>query len=188
MGTPIPSPDPEYGSDCSLCTPARWPAGETPEFFYAYVAGIVNCGVSPFNAPNGLTFKLEQNPASLCTWLHLGDVWQLDFIADQISPNQSRLRLLDKHGFSFFIGTGSACPSEFTLYSNNQASCILSYAGSAGTILIHWSAQVLDLVEWFGLHAGVDLMHEIFTHPDSDIVHKFCDIVQSTNIKIKLSI
>ncbi len=187
MGTPIPSPDPEYGADCPLCTPALWPVGETPLYIYAYFEGITNCGVSPHSAPNGETFRLEQPVGFPCLWSHAGNVWHLDYIPDQIAPNLSRLRLMDHHGFSFFVGTGIPCPPEFTIFDNNQAACILMYAGAGGSGLISWSAGMLELVQQFGLEAGINLFYEEFTTAEGDIVHKFCDRIQRTNVKIKVT-
>lgn len=187
MGTPIPSPDFEPGNDCTLCRPVPWPAGETPLNVYAYFEGIIDCGISSYSAPNGQTFRLEQNPASPCTWLHNGDPWILDWIADEIAPNTSRLRLMDKDGFSFFSSRQAPCPTDPYLYSNDQATCILMYAGASGSGLLTQNTAVIDLVEQFGLEAGINLMWEVFNHPDGDIVHKFSDIIQRTNIRFKLT-
>lgn len=186
MGTPIPSPDPEYGNDCTLCTPARWPSGQTPKFIYAFFTGIVDCGISPHPFGMPLTLKMEQSAVNNCIWVHTGDVWLADYQPDLIVPDKSRLRLQDHHGFSHFTSDGNSCPPEYSTYANAQAACILAYAGSAGTGTIFWSEEILFLIEELGLDAGPNLFYDYFNVDTSDRVHKFADQQQRTNLKLLL--
>ena len=188
MGTKINPPPIESGTDCNLCTPALWPVGETPKFMYVYFEGILDCGRSSNTPPNGQTFKLEQYLPIVCTWINYGAIWQIDFIADRSVPNQSRLRLADQFGWSFFVGFGLPCPPEFTLYANAQAVCMLMYAGAAGTALLTWHYELVAIINYFGLELGLDIMHEIFNHPDGDIAHKICSLYYRTNVKFKIEL
>lgn len=190
MGQPIKSPDIEYGTDCPRCVPpfgSRWNTGETPKYIYAMFSGITYCAHSSYNPPNGLIFRMEQLPASVCTWYLQGSVWHVEFIADRISPNFSQLRLGDKDGWSFFTDQQVACPPEFNTFVNDQTSCVLMYAGAGGHGTIWWSDEAIELAVWLGLCPSERLMYEVFPVNSDFLVHKFCDRRNHTNIKIKKS-
>lgn len=188
MGQPITTPTLPHETDCPRCVPpvgTRWAVGETPQFIYATFSGIENCGFSHHPAPNGLIFKLTQTPASVCTWLLLGDVWHVTFIADRIAPNVSQLRLSDHDGFSFFTDQQVACPPELQSYVNDQAACILFFAGAGGSGTIWWNEELLTLTEQFGLTPSDRLMYDVFPVNSDFEVHRFADQRDHTNIKIK---
>lgn len=183
MGTPITPPYPEYGDDCGYCTPALWSAGETPKFIYAYFQGISDCSISSHDVPNGQTFKLEQDSVLPCYWVHEGPIYHVYYQPLVPAQGKSLLQLQDHVGFSFLFNYGPMCPPEFTVYENWMQFCELQYAGSGGTGTIFWSDEILQLVNAFGLMPGPDLFHELFNAPNADIIHKFCDRYQRTNVK-----
>lgn len=187
MGTPIITPKPPYGTDCPVCTPGLWPAGETPQHVYIYFEGITDCGWSVHPAPNGQTFELDQVDGSPCRWAHDGDVWMVNFHAKRVGFDYSWITLVSEDGYFLFDGTGVTCPPDLAVFDNDMESCILFYGGAGGHAILSYTDIVSWLVAQFGLDAGVNLMHQLFLHPDGDIVHKFCDIRQVTNIKIKYS-
>ncbi len=184
MGQRIPKPPIEFGRDCGSCTPALWPAGETPKFIYCMFWDIVGCGVGPNDPPNGEIFKMEQSATIDCLWISDGSVWKPDYHADVVGPVGSRLRLLDAGGFSFFIDTNRTCRAEYFTYTNDQAACILAYAGSAGFGSIWWNQEVTDLISAFGLGSPGKLFYELFGFTGVLEVHKFTDLYQKTNVKI----
>lgn len=188
MGLVIPPPPFEFGTDCPKCTPALWAVGETPKFMYAYFSDIINCGVSPHDAPNGVTFLLQQNPLNLCEWVHDGDVWHVDFDPKVFGPNQSRVRLLDHHGFSFFIGTGAPCAPEVIRFVNNQGACLFAWAGASGFCLLDWSGILLDVIEELGIDRKPKLMRESRYVDDTDIVYKLCSLYQRTNLRVLMNL
>lgn len=185
MGTPIPSPDPEYGVDCPHCTPALWPVGKTPASVYIYFSGLISCNLSPFGPPNGLTFRLDQQVGSPCWFRHSGAVWECDWYPFHLGKVKSYVQLMDTIGWGWFSGALATCPPEYTIFPNDQFQCLFMWAGAMGTATVFWMDKVLQLVEQFGFETVSNLMYEMFNHDDGDIVHKFCDIVQRTNIKIK---
>lgn len=187
MGTPVPTPEPPYGTDCPACTPGLWPSGKTPENVYIYVTGIQDCGKSTNPPPNGKTFACPQMVGSPCIWYLDGSVWKVTFHAKRSGYNYSWVTVFDADGWSFFNGTGDPCPSDLHYIDNDQASCILQYAGAGGYAIVSYFDVVSWLVANFGLVAGSSLFNEIFEHPSGDVVQKFCDRVQRTNIKFRIS-
>ena len=187
MGTPIVTPEPPYGTDCPICTPTLFPAGETPEFVYVYISGITDCGRSHHSPPNGETFRCTQVPGSPCVWYNDGDIWKVTFQAKRIGFDYSWLTVFDHDGWSFFNGTSVVCPDDLTIFDNDQAACILMYAGASGNCIISYTDLVAWLVAQFGFVPGPNLMQELFCHSDGDVIIKFTDIVQSTNIRFKMS-
>ena len=185
MGTPIITPTPPYGTDCPSCTPGLFPAGKTPQHVYLYFEGITDCGWSIHHPPNGQTFELEQVDGSPCLWAHDGDVWIVDFHAKRVGFDYSWITLVSEDGYFMFDGTGDICPPDLTTFDNDMESCILFYGGAGGHAILSYTDIVSWLVAQFGLEAGVNLMQQLFLHPDGDIVLKFCNIPQVTNIKIK---
>ena len=186
MGTRISQPVPEYSTNCSICTPSLWADCETPKYVYVYFDGIVNCGWSEKTPPNGQTFRCEQVEGSPCFWRHDGDEWYVEFHAKREGHDYSFVILNDSKGWAFFSGTGDICPPEFTLIDNDQASCILFYAGCKGSALISYHDFTSILAVWFGLTAGSTLFSELFVGPDGYIVVKLCDKYTSSNIKYKV--
>lgn len=186
MGTPLPCPPIKSGSDCPACTPGRWPSGETPKFVYVMFWKIINCGVSSYSAPNGHVFTLEQNPANICNWFWLGDTWHVFWDAKRIGPPQSRLRLLDVDGFSFFSDLSLQCPMEYWTYINDQNSCILMYAGARGGGTVWWNSKNNAVITSMGLDCGLGSFNETFRGPSSKITSKFNSLYQRTNLRIQL--
>lgn len=187
MGLPVPDPPEDYGNNCTSCTPARWASGETPQWIYCMFWDIVDCGVSSYPAPNGEIFAMEQTAGNPCIWTKGDGVWRPDFVAKVVGTFQSRLRLLDKDGFGFFVDFHIQCPLEYHIYNNDQGACILAYAGSEGHGTIWWNSKITTIIESLGLRAGSDLFYELFRGTSDEIVHKFCDEYQRTNLKIQQS-
>lgn len=185
MGTKLPCPPVESGNDCPLCTPTRWPSGETPKFIFATFTNIIDCGKSRFTPPNGQVFRLEQNPFSVCNWRWLGDTWHVFWDAKLIAPPLSRLRLLDVDGFSFFSDLSLGCPLEYWRYVNDQAACILQYAGALGQGRIWWNDKNLEFVEGLGLKCGPGSFNETFPGPGTKSTTKFNSLHQRTNLRIQ---
>ena len=183
MGIVIKPPPFEFGSDCPVCTPFLWAAGETPMYMFAFFSGIENCGVSPHNAPNGSTFLLQQSPASPCLWLHQGDVFTVDFEPCRLVPAQSRIRLIDHHGFFFFTGFGDCCAPEIIRFVNAQAVCMLMYAGAGGFCCLDWSGTLLDIVAELGIDTVPKLMRESRYVDDTDYLYKVNSLYYRTNFK-----
>lgn len=190
MGEPIQIPIIPWGTDCPRCVPpagSRWGVGETPLYIYATFSGITNCGWSHHPAPNGLIFRLTQNPAFICEWHLIGSVWHVSWIADRLAPNVSQLRLGDHDGWSFFTDQQVPCPAELQPYVNDQAACILMYAGAGGSGTIWWNEELLTLAEQFGLDPSERLKYDVFPVNSDYLVHRFADQRDHTNIKIKKS-
>ncbi len=187
MGTPLPCPPIEYGIDCGNCTPGRWAPGETPKFVYALFFGITNCGISRFAAPNGVVFKLEQNPAAWCNWRWLGRNFHVFWDANLLGPPLSRLRLHDVDGFSFFADLSLKCPLEYWLYSNDQNACVLMYAGAGGGGRVWWNSKNMNVVGGAGLDCGPCTFNETFTGPAQKVTSKFNSRYQRTNIRYQLN-
>jgi len=82
---------------------------------------------------------------------------------------------------------GTLCPQEFYKFTNPVSVCAFPHLVAKGTIMVFWDLPLFPAILQFGLDPSNQLMLEIFDHPDTDIVQKFCDIIQSTNIKIKLT-
>jgi hypothetical protein len=188
LGRKIPHPDPIYGDDCNLCTPARFPIGETPAFIFALFENIVTCHKSPYTFPGSMLCKMYQQPGSPCHYKHKGTSWTADlFIA--LAPNvESFLSLADIDGWVWFVSRGPYCPAEFTIYENEQFMCLWQWAGSEGTGIIYFDNSIKRLTAAFGLTPGQTLFLESFSDQDSFIVQKFCDLHQRTNIKFKTTI
>lgn len=146
--------------------------------------GITNCGLSSWPAPNGHTFTLEQQIGNVCTWAFLGSAYHVFWEAKIVGAPLSKLRLMDSDGLSFFNSVSLQCPLEYWTYSNNQAACILFYAGAGGFGRIWWNQKVSFDIDGFGLDCGPELLAEMFTAPGSHIVNKYCDLNQRTNIRI----
>jgi len=188
LGEPITTPDIPHEDDCPRCVPptgTRWAIGETPQYIYAMFHGIENCGWSPHPAPNGQIFRMTQLPGNVCTWYLDGSVWKVEFIADCIAPNVSQLQLGDHNGWVFFSDQQVACPPELQTYINDQAACILMYAGAGGSGTIWWNDEVLDLAYDFGLLPSNRLMYDLFPVNTDYNVHRFVDQRDHTNVKIK---
>lgn len=185
MGEPIPNPPIEYGNDCVQCTPLRWPANENPKYVYVMFWNLVDCGWSPHPAPNGQIFKLEQVPGTPCLWHKSIGTWVVNWYARRPAGAQSQLNLADHHGWNFFFAISLQCPFEYWTYTNLQAACILMYAASAGFATIWWNSTITELIEGAGLVPGRSLFYELFKAAGNTEVHKFCDLYQRTNIKIK---
>jgi len=188
MGQKITSPDIEHGNDCNRCTGApffRWPAGGTPEYIWVSFSGLVNCGFSHHPAPNGKLFRLTQSNINHCLWVLVGSVWFIEFQSHQIIPALSKIRLLDHTGWSFFVSQGPPCPFEYWRFPNNQAACVLMYAGSAGWATVWWGDGILDMVEWFGLSPGSSLFYDVSFSAPAFEYHRFADREQRTNVKFK---
>lgn len=188
MGQPIPIPTIPSGNDCPRCTPpigARWAPGETPAVIFVKFWGIANCGKSHHPAPNDLIMSMTQLPGFPCIWRGEGDVWKPEYKADLIAPPNCQLRLADHDGWSFFTGTHRVCSPEYQQIANLQQTCILNYAGAGGAGCIWWNDDLLQLSTDFGFNPGADLRYEVFKPDAVYDIHKFCDIEQRTNIKIK---
>lgn len=188
MGQKISHPDIDYGNDCQRCTPpvgSRWANGETPEFVWVKFWGVSNCGFGHHTAPNDKIFRLTQSAVQYCTWELIGSAWHITFRADRIIPPVAQLDLADHDGWSYFTDQKPPCPIEHARWSNDQAACILFYAGAGGNAMVWWNDKLLDLVEWFGLNPGPDLFYEIFHVNFLVEVHRFADREQRTNIKFK---
>lgn len=185
MGEPVPDPPIDYGTDCPWCTPARWPSNETPAKVYCLFSGITNCGVSSYPAPNGEIFAMDQLDGTPCQWRHNGTVWKPDWTPRRVAGPQSLLRLLDKDGFSFFNSLSLQCPPEGWTYTNQQAACILMYAGAGGIGQVWWNDKINDFIDDFGFTAGRSLFLELFRSTGVYDVYKFCDLYDRTNIRIK---
>ncbi len=185
MGTRLPCPPVEAGANCTTCTPGRWADGETPRFVYVLFAGIIDCGKSRFTAPNGFVFKLEQVDGIPCNWEWKGDNWHVFWDAKRIGFPQSRLRLLDVDGFSFFSDLHIPCPLEYWNYFNDQLACILMYAGALGTGRVWWNTKNMKVVDGLGLDCGPGAFNETFTGPTSKITSKFNSQYQRTNIRFQ---
>lgn len=185
MGQIIPKPPVEYGNDCPSCTPGRWPVGETPKYVYCMFWDVVGCGVSPNDPPNGVVFRMVQQPGNPCLWLLNGSVWRPDFQPKTVGPGMSQLRLLDSGGFSFFIGTSFPCRPEYQRYTNSQAACIFAFAGSAGFGTAWWNDDVTDIITELGLQGNGKLFYELFMQTGVFEVHKFTSLYYRTNIKVK---
>lgn len=183
MGEPITSPDAEYGNDCNACTPALWPVGKTPASVWLLFDGLTSCGRSPFHPPNGLLLKLDQVPGTPCWYRHRGTGWDADFYASRPGPGDSYVQLVDANGWFWFVGTGAHCPAEHTSFVNDQFMCLFMWAAYGGSATVLWNTTVLALVKYFGLKPGSSLFLELFDAPSSDIVYKYCDRYQRTNIK-----
>lgn len=188
MGIVVDPPPFHFGADCAQCTPHLWKTGETPMYVFAHFSGIENCGVSPHPAPNGCTFLLQQDPIAPCRYLHQGDVWQVDYTASWEWPNNSRVRLADHHGFSFFVGIGAHCPPEIIRYVNAQNACLFMWAGALGVCHVDWSGVLLNVVEEFGIERKPKLMRESRSVDVDSYVYKLCSLYQRTNVKFKISL
>lgn len=188
MGQRIQSPDIPHENDCNRCVPptgSRWPAGETPKYVYCKFWQISNCGWSHHPAPNDQIFRLTQSGVQHCLWELVGSIWRVNFRADRIIPANSQLDLSDHDGFSFFTDRQAQCPAENIRWSNDQAACILFYAGAGGMAMVWWNDVLLDLVDWFRLGPGPFLFYEIFHVNVFVEVHRFANRYQRTNIKFK---
>lgn len=186
MGTPLPCPPIDHGSDCPACTPGRWPVGENPKFVYVMFFNIIDCGVSSYPAPNGKVFTLEQNIGNICNWQHLGDIWHVFWDAKRIGFAQSRLRLLDKDGFQFFSDLHIQCPMEYWIYTNDVVACGGMFAGAAGFGRIWWNTKNNAIIEGMGLDCGPGAFNETFSGPGSKVTTKFTSLHQRTNIRFQL--
>lgn len=175
----------DSGTDCSYCTPDLWPSGKTPKYVYACFSGIINCGKSSYDAPNGYTFRLEQIPETPCLWVHTGTGWIVQWQPFVPLHNYSRVTLQDVITWSFFVGYGAECPSEIVHYDNAQTACVLMYAGASGYCCVDWSGHLLDYVSELGIDAYHQLMREGFYVNDESFVYRLASIYQRTNIKIK---
>ncbi|GAI26825.1 unnamed protein product [marine sediment metagenome] len=61
-------------------------------------------------------------------------------------------------------------------------------AGAKGFGTIFWNHDVEAIVEGLGLNAGPGLFYELFKSTPFYYVHKFCDLYQRTNIKLKINV
>lgn len=186
MGTPVTHLPVDSGNNCSSCTPDLWADGETPLYVYVTFSGITGCGRSPHDPPNGQTFKCTQSDANYCLWVYDGPVWRVEFHAKRIGHDYSFVVLTDEFGWAFFSGTGDICPQDLTLIENDQAACILMYAGAHGHALVTYLDIASVLIIAFLLQPGPELMLEFFVCDDTDIVIKFCNKSIHTNICVKL--
>ena len=186
MGEPITSPNLDYGADCNSCTPARWAVGKTPASVWFHFSDITSCGRSPHSIPNGMLIRLDQNPASPCHYQTPGAGWVADWWPGRGGTNDSYIQLVDPTGWFWFVGRGAFCPAEHSSYDNDQFMCLFAWAAMGGTATVIWNTTVLALVEAFGLRAGSDLMLEILDAPTNDLVYKFCDRYQRSNIKFRV--
>ncbi len=157
-------------------------------YVFAYFSGISDCGRSSYPVPNGRTLLLQQSIGNDCEWQHLGDVYHCFWEPSWQWPNNSRLRLLDVDGFSFFSGVGAHCPAEIARYPNSQNTCILMYAGAGGFCMVDWSGILLTQAVELGIDFKPKLMRE---SRDIDAVHsiyKFTSLYQRTNLKLKFEL
>lgn len=186
MGRKIPNPDPIYGDDCNLCTPARFPIGETPAFIFVLFEGIKTCYKSPYAFPGSMLMKLYQQSGSPCHYRSKGTGWFGELFLARPGHVDSFLGLADPDGWVWFVCRGPYCPAEFTIYENEHFMCLYQWAGSSGTGIMYFDNTILRIADSFGLTPGESLFHESFNDIDGPLVLKFCDLYQRTNIKFKI--
>ena len=190
MGTRIEVPEIEYGNDCAYCTVpnhTRWESGETPAFTYVYFTGIISCDRYAFPMPNGRIFKLTQEDPEFCRWTYDGPSWQVRFWAWNPFVAASRITLVDENLRYIFDGEVAPCPSEYTIFSNQIVDCGALRAGHSGFATVSWMELAKTINDDLVLYPNPRLMYEHAVHPDSDIVHKYCDKRDASNVKIKYS-
>lgn len=188
MGQKILTSPYEYGDDCSVCVSppySVWPAGQTPAFIFCCFWGVEYCGFSSYQPPNGDIFRLPQLEGTPCIWFKDTGTWHVTFEAYFDSPPRCRLRLADADGWSFFVDSRDPCPSEYEVFSNEQTSCILSYAGKNGHGSIWWNEELLDLMLKFGITPGSSTFYEFFSANTSYKVHKFVNVLDRINVLVK---
>ena len=190
MGTRIPTPIVETGTDCSHCTPPTgnlWESGKSPASVYIYFTGLIPCSPYPYLMPNHHVFKLAQSAFEPCRWESDGSVWSVRFWAYNIFSGNSRITLVDPALRYVFYSEIDACPEEYSIYGNSLVDCGALRSGYGGSAIVSWMELPLELLDAIGMSTAATLFHEPALHPDGDIIHKFCNLRDATNIKLKYS-
>jgi len=190
MGTPVPYPSVSHATDCIGCAfpePTLWLPGETPEFVYAYFAGIEECPLAIKHPPNGQTFKLTQVPLDPCRWRHEGSDWIVDWLAYDPVFGESILTLWEVGGLLQFVSRFDNCPPECHVYHSTIEVCAWPVAARFGLGVIHWMGITLHIIVGLNLPTSSKIMHELFVTDDDKIVHKFCIPGYSINVKVLTS-
>lgn len=187
MGTPLPKPDIDYGSNCPACTgeDMLWEPGQTPEKVYAVFSNLAACPCFDGILPNGKSFVLLQDPLVPCWWVHVGSIWRVRFIAAISGEDASELLLQWNPGSKIaFQGRWDPCPFEYHAFQNISTECTSLVCCTGGIGVVSWNSIPQDLVDFFGLVRSEGLMYEARPKSPTEIVHKFCSTNDSTNIKI----
>lgn len=165
--------------DCLAC----FPAGETPKFLYACMAGIERgdlwvAGVDP-PAPNG-AFKMTWQGA--CIW---GDVHNGITFAYGAAPGFSELDITDLAHFYFVSVHEPICTTHFTnsviVPAGNK------YYGGWGFLTQIEPAGLFsesDLAESVGLEPGPDLLASIWPKDTEEAVHVIYERNSRNRIRI----
>jgi hypothetical protein len=187
MGIPIQYPDYEPGSDCPTCTPPTgelWEPGKTPKKIYVTFFNLVACPYLGHVLPNGKSFVLTQYEGMPCRWNHIGSVWTVEFLAYHAPHDSSWLTLNLTLGDPAFDGVLPSCPFEYESFQNDIDSCSAYVVAKGGYGIVSWNSIPQDLCVDFGLTPGDSLMYELRQKSETEIVHKFCDRRDATNVKI----
>jgi len=187
MGTRVPCPPPDFGTDCPTCTPGLWAVGKTPSVIYAYCSGFVPCPPVNSITANGVTFELPQVLGSPCQFESIGDNWKIELDVSYAGGSASFMQLSYDGNVHLRVNNASPCPSEFFRYANPVTQCFPGNLVYDGTIMIFWNLPYFPLVWAMGIDAVNQLFNEMFNHTDSDTVVKFTDLYSRTNLRVKVT-
>lgn len=184
MGQPMPDVPHVYGVDCL----AGWDAGETPMYLYARFSLIIQCpqwnGPEHTTPPNDRMFKMEQVDGIPCRWEYFGTKWFIQLTV-AVDPLRVDFFLVNNDdGATYFGDSPLGHIVEGYVYHNDITFCEPFYGGAEGIAVVTWTHQATELLEAINMQRGNDLFMELFPLPDGKLVYKFCNLRDTTNIKI----
>lgn len=188
MGTLIDSPEIEFGDDCNVCVAHPyhlWPPGETPVKIYVVFSGLEPCSGLNEDLPNGRCFTLTQHETVKCRWVHTDSGWEVILHMWEMVLNSSILSLQQNDGKWAFYQTDMPCREEFHIYTNAYVVCAGPLCAINGAAIVSWHEIPRDIIEDIGIPISDRLRYESFLHPDGDIIHKYCDKRDGSNLKVK---
>lgn len=191
MGTPLPSRVIDFGDDCEACVPpagSLWEIGETPKYLYVTFNGLVACPNFAGILPNGQIFKMTQHDTIKCLWIcYYGD-YEIWFWSFDPLWNWSALYIWHTDGKWLFQGMFDPCPFEYHAMQNIIETCPNHVYAHFGYGVVCWNDIAIDVADDIVLDFNPGLQHEFFAHEDGDIVLKYCDKRDATNVKVKYSL
>lgn len=167
-----------YNNHCPAC----FPANESPEIMKLFLGGIEKSPhfpIVPYSPPNGYCDLFQSGTA--CEWIGWNDKIVLAYW-HQVAGKSALGVQVGGSWFAFAKSDQPACERYF----ENGFTDPFNFAYTGGWALVTTPMVMQTMIELATPIVGPDPRMELFPMEDGLIVVKFCNIVDGTNVKIKL--
>lgn len=179
MGIRVEPPH-EIGDNCDAFGPPQ----ETPKFVYVTFFDIITCP-GALQAPNGSTFKLQQEPLSPCLFNNRDTIgpWDID-IQLIIGPIRARIRMFRGQQLYFNV-INAGFIGEYDTFQDLAQLCGNGFDGHSGVAFPFWLDVVAGQVTQLNLPTDGDGLFLEFQGPGTGgMVNRFANTTYGLNKKV----